>query len=89
MYAFQRGDTPIMKRVLVAGIDIGLAAMPAMATQCVHMGTFSAAHSPAARRSRCSVRTMAVVAAPPKTTLKTEKSEKVLFLGQTRKAPIC
>ena len=57
--------------------------MPAMAMQCVHMGTFSAAHSPAARRSRCFVKTMAVVAAPPKTTLKTEKSEKVLSLAHS------
>lgn len=53
--------------------------MPAMAMQCLQMGKLSPSQAPAARRSRCSVRTMAIVAAPPKTGLKTEKSEKVLL----------
>ena len=52
--------------------------MPAMAMQCSLMGKMSAAHAPAARRSRCSVRTMAVVAAPPKTELVTKNSERVI-----------
>ena len=77
---------PIVRtRPFVAGIAIGLAAMPAMTMQCIHMGTFTSAHSAVARRSRCFVKTLAVVAAPPKTTLKTENSEKVLPSGQSRR----
>ena len=51
--------------------------MPTMAMQALNLGGMSRPQAAAACRSRCSVRTTAVVAAPPKTGLKTEQSEKV------------
>ena len=56
--------------------------MPTMAMQSLNLGGMTRPQTAAAYRSRCAVRTMAVVAAPPKTGLKTEISEKVsLFCG--------
>ena len=56
--------------------------MPTMAMQNLNLGGMTRTQIAAAYRSRCAVRTMAVVAAPPKTGLKTEVSEKVrLFCG--------
>ena len=51
--------------------------MPTMAMQSLNLGGMTRPQTAAAYRSRCAVRTMAVVAAPPKTGLKTEISEKV------------
>ena len=56
--------------------------MPTMAMQSLNLGGMTRPQTAAACRNRCAVRTMAVVAAPPKTGLKTEISEKVsLFRG--------
>ena len=54
--------------------------MPTMAMQTLNLGGMTRPQTAAAYRSRCAVRTMAVVAAPPKTGLKTEISEKVSLL---------
>lgn len=56
---------------------IGLTTMPTMAMQSLHMGTMSRAQTSANRRTRSSVKTMAVLAAAPKTELITKNSEKV------------
>ena len=56
--------------------------MPTMAMQSLNLGGMTRPQTAAAYRSRCAVRTMAVAAAPLKTGLKTEISEKVrLFRG--------
>ena len=48
-----------------------------MAMQSLHMGTMNRAQTSANRRTRSSVKTMAVLAAAPKTELITKNSEKV------------